>query len=166
MATTTLSDYRHLPQQDQSLPRPSTPLRNDTPTSHMSEKGSPDHSSWLPSRHAIVKFWVIESLAEFFSLALFGAIIAVLALYDEKLYKISSTLEEHTDIKRAPIYPTLSILGTVMRACLLLPVAACIGQLKWSWFQKPRKLVGIEHFDEASHGVTGSLFLLWTVRLR
>ncbi|PVH92375.1 hypothetical protein DM02DRAFT_700057 [Periconia macrospinosa] len=166
MAATTPSDYRHLPQQDQSLPLSSAPLYNNPPAYRTAENDPPGQSTWLPLRHVVVKFWNIESLASFFSLALFGAIAAILAVYDRRRYSVSSALNLDMEMKRAPIYPILAILSTVMRACMLLPVAACIDQLKWSWFQKPRELVGIESFDQASHSVTGSLILLCMVRLR
>lgn len=111
------------------------------------------------------KFWVIESLAGVFSIILFSVIVALLAVYDTTQYSATSLTHE-SEIKRATIFPILSILSTIMRACMLLPVATCIGQLKWSWFRSRRRLVDVERFDEASRGITGSLVLLWTVRFR
>ncbi|KAF2792355.1 hypothetical protein K505DRAFT_210984, partial [Melanomma pulvis-pyrius CBS 109.77] len=51
---------------------------------------------------------------------------------------------------------------------LLVPVASCIGQLKWLWFKaKPRKTTDLERFDMASRGPEGSLKLLFQLpRLR
>jgi hypothetical protein len=81
-----------------------------------------------------------------------GAIVGVLIfLRDEKLPKwpLGLTLNSY-----------ISILSKIAGAALLLPTTEALGQLKWGWFQKPRKMVDFEIFDEASRGPWGSLMLI------
>ncbi|KXS99459.1 hypothetical protein AC578_3785 [Pseudocercospora eumusae] len=61
----------------------------------------------------------------------------------------------------------LSIITTIQRASLLLPVAESVGQLKWLYLESTsRRLIDLEAFDEASRGPIGSLNLLWRTRGR
>ncbi|OJJ87025.1 DUF3176 domain-containing protein [Aspergillus glaucus CBS 516.65] len=59
----------------------------------------------------------------------------------------------------------ISILATISKTSLLLPVAECISQLKWLHFDKARKLNDMDLYDSASRGPMGSLFFLWEVRI-
>lgn len=122
--------------------------------------------SCFPSWHSINKFWVLEALSSAFSVALFVAIIVILYKHDGTAYGTASGVSKGDQLKRPGIYPILAFLSAVMRACMLLPVATAIGQLKWSWFRDKRRLIDFERFDEASRGMTGSLYLLWTVQCR
>jgi hypothetical protein len=61
----------------------------------------------------------------------------------------------------------IAILAAVGRASLLLPVAECIGQQKWTWFSgSARPLTELETFDQGSRGAFGSLVLLWRINVR
>jgi hypothetical protein len=61
----------------------------------------------------------------------------------------------------------VSIIVAAARAALLLPVAECVGKLKWIWFSKHhRRLSDMSTFDRASRGLLGGLELLWATRLR
>ncbi|KAH7402909.1 hypothetical protein BKA66DRAFT_604424 [Pyrenochaeta sp. MPI-SDFR-AT-0127] len=122
--------------------------------------------SFFPSAHSLNRFWILEALSSVFSVALFVVIIVILYKHDGKPYGTASAVSQGDSIKRPGIYPILSFLSAVMRACMLLPVATAIGQLKWSWFQDKRRLIDLERFDEASRGMTGSLWLLWTVKCK
>ena len=56
----------------------------------------------------------------------------------------------------------VSVLATVARIGLVVPVAESLAQWKWMWFSKePRPLVDFELLDDASRGSRGSLLLLW-----
>ena len=56
---------------------------------------------------------------------------------------------------------------TVAKAALLLPVAECISQLKWIYFQEQaRTLEHIDLFDRASRGPFGALQLFWGLNHR
>lgn len=116
---------------------------------------------WL--RSIVHKYWILEAAASIFSLLIFAIIIGMLAWYDNTYYGDASTASPN---KRPTLFPVLAILGAVMRASMLLPVATAIGQLKWGWFRAGRRLLDIERFDEAARGILGSARLIWTLRFR
>lgn len=61
----------------------------------------------------------------------------------------------------------VAIIVAASRAALLLPVAACVSQLKWQWMaSKDRNLVDMATFDSASRGIMGGFALLWKTKLR
>ena len=56
----------------------------------------------------------------------------------------------------------IAALSQTAQSALLVPIASCIGQLKWTWFQKkPRGLINLEQYDQASRGPEGSMKLLF-----
>ncbi|KAJ2989097.1 hypothetical protein NUW58_g3641 [Xylaria curta] len=64
-----------------------------------------------------------------------------------------------------PIQPNsiLAALTTVSKTSLLVPVTACIGQLKWRHFiLQPRPLDQLQQFDNASRGPWGSAILIYS----
>ena len=61
----------------------------------------------------------------------------------------------------------VAIISASAKAALLFPVAECISQYKWFWFERrSRGLSDISTFDDASRGIWGGLVLLWKTRLR
>ena len=55
----------------------------------------------------------------------------------------------------------LSVLATVLKGSMLLPVCACLSQLKWLWYHRStQKLDDFEVFDAASRGPLGAVLLL------
>ena len=54
----------------------------------------------------------------------------------------------------------IAIFSGLAKSGLLLPTAEALGQLKWAWFMKKRKLIDFEVMDSASRGPVGSLMLL------
>ncbi len=60
----------------------------------------------------------------------------------------------------------VSVFTTIMKATMLVPIAAGISQMKWHWFQQHHVLNDIEVYDEASRGPWGGLKLLWSIRWR
>ncbi|PGG96231.1 hypothetical protein AJ79_09667 [Helicocarpus griseus UAMH5409] len=50
----------------------------------------------------------------------------------------------------------ISILVTMMKAALVVPLAEGISQLKWSWFNKPSRLYDLALLDAASRGPLGA----------
>lgn len=119
---------------------------------------------WLRLRQYAHKYWILEASASLLSLLIFAAIVGILIWYDDTIYGASST--QGDAMKRPRIFPVLALLSTIMRATMLLPVAAAIGQLKWSWFRSPRCLIDMERFDEAAGGILGSAKLIFTLRFR
>ncbi|KAK0729515.1 hypothetical protein B0H67DRAFT_1701 [Lasiosphaeris hirsuta] len=68
-----------------------------------------------------------------------------------------------------PISPSslIAVLTTVAKTSMMVPVAACISQLKWRHFQqKSDKLQNLQVFDDASRGPWGSTMMLFTFRKR
>ena len=66
-----------------------------------------------------------------------------------------------------PIQPNsmVAVLSTLAKSALLVPLAECIGQLKWTYFRRPRSLNYFQIFDEASRGPGGSAIFLWKTKL-
>ena len=59
----------------------------------------------------------------------------------------------------------LSTLATVMKGSMLLPVGACLSQLKWTWYHhEKRSLLHFQLFDAASRGPLGAASLLYQIR--
>jgi Protein of unknown function (DUF3176) len=59
----------------------------------------------------------------------------------------------------------LSVVSTVFRASLLMPVAQSINQFCWIWYTHPRPLQDICYYDSASRGPLGSIRLLFRLRV-
>jgi hypothetical protein len=56
----------------------------------------------------------------------------------------------------------IAALAQTAQSALMVPVAACIGQLKWTWFRaNPQRTIDLETYDMASRGPEGSLKLLF-----
>jgi len=111
------------------------------------------------------RFWLLEVGASVLSLLMFMAILIILWDLNDQVYGAASG-DQGDKNKRPHIFPVLAFLSAVMRATMLLPVATAIGQLKWSWFRSPRRLVDIERFDEAARGILGSAKLFFYLRFR
>ncbi|KAI0173384.1 hypothetical protein GGR52DRAFT_580056 [Hypoxylon sp. FL1284] len=61
----------------------------------------------------------------------------------------------------------VAAVTTIAKASMMVPVVSCIGQLKWRHFmEKPRRLIDLQLFDDASRGPWGSAVLLWTLCFR
>ncbi|KAI0385758.1 hypothetical protein F5Y04DRAFT_156128 [Hypomontagnella monticulosa] len=60
----------------------------------------------------------------------------------------------------------LSIYSMLLKASMAVVIAACIGQLQWSWFSQERPVHDFVRYDNARQGPWGSLQLLWEQRLR
>ncbi|KAI9776888.1 MAG: hypothetical protein M1839_009336 [Geoglossum umbratile] len=58
----------------------------------------------------------------------------------------------------------IAVLSTVLRAMVVVIVTEVISQLKWAWYQLPRRLRDLDMFDQASRGPWGSILLLVATR--
>ena len=67
----------------------------------------------------------------------------------------------HSEVSIAAM---VASLAQVAQSALMAPVASCIGQLKWRWFQKGRRTYDVDIYDEASRGPAGSLWILLTTK--
>ncbi|KAI4867977.1 hypothetical protein F4820DRAFT_411924 [Hypoxylon rubiginosum] len=115
----------------------------------------PPTDAVAPTRrhHHVFRFWPWEIGSV---LVAFGTIAAT--------YSILS----HFDGQQVPEWPfsinlntLIALISTIMRAAMLVGVAEVISQTKWSWFSRPRPLIHLQYFDEASRSVSGSLSLLF-----
>lgn len=110
------------------------------------------------TRQIIWDWWIYEILSLLVCCTAMIALVIVLRRYDGK------------PLGSWPwgINPNalVSAFATVIKMMAMVPVADCLGQLKWIWFSKKkfRALTDFEVFDSASRGVRGSIWLL--VRLR
>ncbi|KAI6087467.1 hypothetical protein F4821DRAFT_277688 [Hypoxylon rubiginosum] len=64
-----------------------------------------------------------------------------------------------------PIQPNtvISILTTIGKSSMMIPIASCLGQSKWARLRRPTKLKELQILDEASRGPWGSLVLLFNI---
>lgn len=103
-------------------------------------------------RQVCEEWWLFELSAWLIS-AIALAIIGII---------LSTTQEK--PLPHWPLHITInaviSIMATLTKATILVPIAAGIGQLKWLWFKEPQCLNDIQVFDESSRGLLGSLKLL------
>lgn len=87
--------------------------------------------------------WEISSIAAA-AIAL-GAIVITLVLHgDHPIPKWPSAIT---------INALIAVFTAIFKACIIMPIAECMGQLKWLWYQKPRQLGYMEQWDLASRGV-------------
>ncbi|USW53129.1 hypothetical protein Slin15195_G064480 [Septoria linicola] len=60
----------------------------------------------------------------------------------------------------------MAIITTFSKSALLLPVAECIAQMKWPYFQQQAHLAWhLQVFDDASRGPLRSMKLLWRLNI-
>jgi Protein of unknown function (DUF3176) len=109
-------------------------------------------SKWL-----VTDSWALEYAGLTISIATMGSIYATLGIFNGR------PLSDWTySIMLGSI---LSILATVLKGSILLPVCACLSQLKWSWYHhSTQKLDDFELFDAASRGPLGAALLLYRLR--
>ena len=116
-------------------------------------------STSTASRHtkSIFKSWLWELLSCVAAVASLVAFAILLRIYD------GSALNawEHG----ITINSIISILVTMMKASVVVPLAEGLSQLKWVWFEeKERSLKDLVIFDEASRGVLGASKLVLFVK--
>jgi len=106
--------------------------------------------------------WWFEILALLASGLALMATIMLLKYVDDTA--ISSWSEEQSGLS---INAILSILSTVSRSCLLVPLDEVMGQLMWlAFMQRERRLYDVELYNEASRGPWGAMKLIWRRKRR
>lgn len=102
-------------------------------------------------------------LSRFWWWDIFGSVISLVCLV--LLFAFLTSIDNTRVAQwRWTVLPNalVSFLATIARSALLLPVAECLGQLKWIYFKdRPSKLIELQRFDDASRGPWGSLVFLW-----
>ncbi|KAF2805532.1 uncharacterized protein BDZ99DRAFT_501742 [Mytilinidion resinicola] len=100
-----------------------------------------------------------EILSLLVSAASLAILIAVLSKYDNK-----PTPKWSLGPLGITLNAIVSILSTVFRGSLLMPVAQSISQFCWIWYTQPRPLRDVCDYDAASRGPLGSIRLLFRLR--
>jgi hypothetical protein len=138
------------------------------------QQGDAAKFSWTEKmKSGIDRFWILEAVS---LLLCTGALLGVVGLLDHyngrPLPQWTSTRTAHVGSHVTKHYTVaitlnavLSIIATVYKIALGIPVAASLGQLKWVWFGRGQKLADFQAFDSAK-GVLGSLLLLWRLRAK
>ena len=109
--------------------------------------------------HHSNRLWLWEVTSLVIAIGAHFSMIALLGVYNNM--RVSSWTKPWT------LNSNISLMITIVKGAALIPVASCLGQLKWRRFKvgsQWRELRDLEYFDGASRGSLGSLRLL--VRLR
>ncbi|KAI0538156.1 hypothetical protein GGR58DRAFT_513265 [Xylaria digitata] len=150
---------------NRNLWQPSPPIPTNLDNSHpILENGEPIKRKFTqtrvpPSKPSFSWWWWWEISAMMLSIASMSLIALLLS-------KINGIPLEAWGL---PITPQslIAILTTAGKTALLVPIASCIGQLKWRHFtRQPRKLIDLQHFDDASRGPWGSTLLFYHLAFR
>lgn len=107
----------------------------------------------------ITDWWWWELGSWLVSFACVSTIIGLLLYYDGRP-------QPNHVIKGITLNTFIAVFAAVAKAALILSVSEAIGQLKWIWFRRERKLFDFHAFDNASRGPWGSAILLWTTKGR
>ncbi|KAL1392686.1 hypothetical protein HDK64DRAFT_251005 [Phyllosticta capitalensis] len=102
--------------------------------------------------------WMPEVISATLSLVSWAVNVILLFIFDgESLF----------DRDHVTLNTLISIFSTASRVLLLFAVSSALGQWKYiSLAQKEMKMIEFQNLDDASRGVTGSVFLLWSTKLR
>lgn len=120
--------------------------------------GNEDHITIPPRGCGVSALWPIESLALLASLACqIGLLVVLSRMADQPLDHWTASISLNT---------LVSILSTISRSLVLIPVTSCIGQLKWLSILSPQVLRNFDLMDQASRGPSGSAKLLLRVPFR
>jgi len=109
--------------------------------------------------HLVVDWWLWELFSWVLSAFCLVSVATLLGYYDNK-----------TLPPRWPggisLNTAVAVLSGIAKYAMSVPLESALGQLKWSWFRssKPRKLIDMEHYDDATRGPWGAISLLWHLR--
>jgi hypothetical protein len=159
------SDHDVISLQDYSTTRLKAPSETSPSYSAVQQEDStyPDNSKIITKdgrnhtlQHILRFGWWWEIGAVIVAIISTSAIVAVLVRIDGK-----SIASWPYSIQSASL---VAVFSSIAKSTLLVPVAMCLSQLKWSYFEKPRQLAHMQVFDNASRGPWGALVLLWKTR--
>ncbi|ERF70184.1 hypothetical protein EPUS_00372 [Endocarpon pusillum Z07020] len=131
---------------------------------HELEHGPSGRSIFRPWLRNLKTCW-IWFIADSWALECISIVVASLALgiigIGLAVYRERPAVDWRSSITSNSL---LSVLATILRIFLSLPIASCLGQLKWIWYgQRQRTLRRFQIFDAASRGPWGALMLLWSI---
>lgn len=115
----------------------------------------------LPSIHkttrTILRSWWREIVATICSITSMGLVLLLVLEIDNTAL---GTWNFHVGSLSIQPNTLISVLTTLGQTLMMVPVTACIGQLKWRYFRRARHLHHMQLMDDASRGPWGSLLLL------
>lgn len=112
-------------------------------------------------RYNVQSLWVYEIVSFTFAALLFGVYLWLLTRYDERPVQEWDEIGALSRLFRT-LPALISFLTTMMKGAILFPVASAIGQCKWNYFQRPRRLLDLEIIDSASRGYFGAIRLIFS----
>lgn len=117
---------------------------------------NPEKSSqepFKPHKHLLTDTWFLEIGALVLGICAFVVIIVLLSHYDGR---------QQFQWNGVTLNAVVSVLATIARIGIVVPVAEALAQWKWMHFSKGYKPLGdFGLLDDASRGTRGSLLLLW-----
>ncbi|KAI9157919.1 hypothetical protein HJFPF1_05904 [Paramyrothecium foliicola] len=149
---------RHGPHPPDQL-LPGKPMPTSAPVS-CSLSTTKDHTNTIRSMPRVLASWTwgFEVLSLVFGAACVAAMIVILGYMDGRALRAW----------RMPIEPNslVAVFTTLAKTALMIPVASAISQMKWLWFERPRRLADLAAFDAASRGPWGAAELVVRTRGR
>lgn len=100
------------------------------------------------------KLWLWETLSITVAVLSLTAIVITLVIHnDNPLPRWPSQIT---------INSLISVLTSIFKASLMMPIAEGISQMRWLWYLKPRPLGQMEQWDLASRGSFSMLFYIYS----
>jgi hypothetical protein len=104
------------------------------------------------------QWWFLEAASFVWALALFDLYVFLLRKWDNRpVGKWEETVKWRLGLSLSSL---VSLIATLLRGAVLLPVTSALGQLKWHYYKQPRPLKTMDRIDHASRGPLGSGRLL------
>ncbi|KAJ8129398.1 hypothetical protein O1611_g4233 [Lasiodiplodia mahajangana] len=133
-------------------------LSSDTETRSTNKEHPSESRKWFKKKN-IRWWWWWEIGGSLLSIISISLLFPVLKIADNK------------PIEAWPysIHPNsfISVLTTIGKTAMMVPITSCLGQLKWDHFQyRPNPLDHLQFYDDASRGPWGSFVLIASGRLR
>ncbi|KAF2673193.1 hypothetical protein BT63DRAFT_421358 [Microthyrium microscopicum] len=122
-------------------------------------QSSASHTVGSRLQREIEDGWLWEALSWVISAGCMLALTVLLGLYNNK--PLPARWPSGISLNAA-----ISVLSSIGKYALSVPLENSLGQLKWIWFRskKTKKLIDLERFDEASRGPWGAFLLLWHIK--
>lgn len=118
------------------------PIDSQHPQQHGMRNQGREHRKQSDKR--IQRLWLWESLSlAVATLALTAIVITLVLQKDRPLPDWPSAIT---------INALIAVFTAIFKACLMMPIAEGIGQLKWLWYEESRPLRHMEQWDSASRG--------------
>ncbi|KAF2670110.1 hypothetical protein BT63DRAFT_454290 [Microthyrium microscopicum] len=101
-----------------------------------------------------IRSWTLEILT------LVGAILSEGSIFAVLFYMNDNALSKWPVQNQITLNAAISVFSTLFKSLLLVSVASCIIQAKWTHFKQPRTMYDMHRYDRATRSAKGSLLLL------